>query len=314
MAATAPLTRNALAEHDIHIEPDIPNASQLLIIGGNTRLKIFDYASQQVTTVLKQGFDKKFIFRDIEVRHRHPWLPAPEIGDVLDSGQAYVEPLIHGTVADRLRNRATAAMALQSAIESIIHLESASFRSIPSMEWLSKTVEACKNPAFGPQKGREQTVERTIAMLELLESRFTNLAADALPLIGVAESHGDLQPGNVVVSNEGVSLIDWERTDERIAGYDCMTLALDSRRRIDGLVARISELAEGRLGTPGAEHARLRLAHGGDRRRTGALIAAYLLEELRFHLEECTAGPLYGPTRGLSALLHELEQEAQRLP
>ena len=48
--------------------------------------------------------------------------------------------------------------------------------------------------------------------------------------VRLSRSHGDFQPGNVLLDGEGcLTLIDWEETDIRSSCYDAMVFSLSAR-------------------------------------------------------------------------------------
>ena len=119
-AATSAPGRSRMATHFVRVSPEIAGSDQILILGGNSRLRWIDFRTGRVLSILKEGFDPSWLRRELEIRKDRDDLLSPPILDVLDDGRAYVEPLIRGTVADRLfsSRRATAAVGYLAAAPS----------------------------------------------------------------------------------------------------------------------------------------------------------------------------------------------------
>lgn len=306
-AATFPIARSALAGPAILIDPPPANASSVLIAGGNTRLRLFDFARGEATTILKSRFDGSFVSADLQVRAAHSWLPAPEVLRVLDGGRAYVEPILSCSTAAHLTNWQTRQRVLDVALEACDRLGHETTQSVPGKTYLRGILERCLERAeyLG---ARERLIAERVA-------RWTSRAKGVAELIGdqasfkveIGRSHGDLSLGNILADGDNVHLIDWERTGIRIRGFDAITLALASRSKPEGLTQRARQLvAAGGETDAAAVKARLALT-GDDSKQTEAKLFIYLAEELLFHLEENSPLPIMPPSLGLSRLMSELE-------
>jgi len=124
--------------------------------------------------------------------------------------------------------------------------------------------------------------------------------AAGLGEVPLAVGHGDLQPGNVLVSRDGreVTIIDWEHSAERWRHYDRLTWAVGGRGGL-GLAERLGAVVEG------AAPAGLPALPAGRGARQQA-VALYLLEDLLWFAHESRAGPYRRVSGGLSARLAEL--------
>lgn len=299
-AATSFFGRSVLAGPAIVIDPMPANASALLITGGNTRLRMFDFERGEATTILKSRFDESFVYADLAVRSAHPWLPAPPVLRVLDGGRAYVEPILAGTA--RARHR-----ALGIAVEACERLGRETAETVPGRTYLSRLLGRCQD--LGDLLGVR---DRQIAARVGRWTAKMNAAAEAIAddngfELQIGQSHGDLALGNILAEGDEVYLIDWERTGMRMRGFDATTLALASRRWPEGLTGRARRLivGDGEFG-PAEDAARAALV-GRSPRETEAKLMIYLAEELLFHLEENMPSPITPPTLGLKLLLDELE-------
>ena len=76
---TAPIFSN----YEIYISPPpLDDSNNKLIIGGNTKLRIIDVSESKVYVILKEGFDKRYIDREIYVRENFKYLDIPKIHNI----------------------------------------------------------------------------------------------------------------------------------------------------------------------------------------------------------------------------------------
>ena len=313
LASTAPVARALMASHHVRIEPDLDGAEEVLILGGNSRMKLVDHGRGRVTTILKEGFDETLIRRELLFRESGRVAMAPPLLEVSDDRQAFVEPLLHGTVADRLLSRSRAGAALLESLDACDRLAEGMRKTVPLAEWCRAALGAAGAAAERVRDDGSGVVRRAVDWLEWMCLWLTSEGREGGRELETAVSHGDLQPGNVLVEKERVWLIDWERVDERVPWYDAMTLALDARRGYAGLVDRALELAAGRRSDEIGRKAREVLVRRGAEHDHVGRIVMYLVEEIRFCLEESAMGPLVGPAGSLGALVRELDQAGHRL-
>lgn len=310
--ATAPLTRWHLASHHLWIRPDLDHPRSTLILGGNSRIRLIDFQHGLVTTVLKSRFDSAFLSRELEFRKSRDDVLALPIVEVLEEGQAFVEPLVHGSNADRLFDKRRASEALLAALESCIEM-SGSTRKIAAVEgWVETSLESCQLAA--QKAGFESTglVRDALDLAVQLGERIVSSASILGGEVQVGLSHGDLQPGNVLVDEDKNWLIDWERVDKRVLGYDGLTLALNSRRNLSGLLERAEDLVRGAREDPIGVGVCSELRLREDSKRARVQMLLFFLEEIRFHLEENAMGPLVKPTPALRGLIDELSLLGRR--
>ena len=308
LAATSPLTRRALAGQAVLIEPTPANASQVLIAGGNTRLRLFDFERGEATTILKSRFDQSFVTADLKVRSAHPWLPVPPVLRVLDEGRAYVEPILSAETAADLPNSWARQRALGIALSACDRLGRETVENVPGKTYLGRILDRCRElgDLLG---GRDRRIVAQVARwASRAEAALGNVSAANRFEIEIGHSHGDLAPGNILVDGDEVHLIDWERTGMRMRGFDAVTLALAPRRWTEGLIDRARRLIAG-YGEFGLVTDTARAAlNGRDPTQIEARLTLYLAEELLFRLEENAPTPITPPTPGLKLLLDELDR------
>src|SRR5207244_8868543 len=192
----------------------------------------------------------------------------------------FTEELIPGTPLNRVPGAADRARAFAAARAALGRLVARTLRSVGVKGYVDALVrevaEAAAAPLFATQRA---TLGRTLATLARVIERLPGPST-----VETAETHGDFQPGNVLVARDGVWLIDWEYTGRRQAGFDLLTHRLASRFPA-GLAARVHEAAGGgdRLGEamhgwPGVDWSTTEA-----RRRA---LALFLLEELLVRVRE----------------------------
>ena len=123
--------------------------------------------------------------------------------------------------------------------------------------------------------------------------------------IVTSQSHGDFQPANVLVTEQGGWLIDWERTDKRQIAYDALVYTLNSRMP-QGLAHRV-ETALAMDGGP--EATVLRTWPGMDwsnRHYRRTVLLLFLMEEMVFHLAENSTPVFFRLGSGLKRICSEM--------
>jgi hypothetical protein len=267
------------------MDPPLPDARHRLILPGNRRIRLFDFQEEVSRVLLKEGFDSSAIAAEVAVRGRGREGPFPPIERVDPDGRWFEERLVHGFVLPRcppwLDRRS---------------YEGEAFRRLS--EWHARRMDI-----VSAQSHAEALVDRIGERCERLRARFGETmpasarsvieewttAATSLGSVEIVESHGDFQPGNVIVESESqnVWLVDWEHTDFRFSPYDRFVYGLRMRSPA-GLKMRVQRYLEtGRLDATvfGPEDPELRKSW----------MAMTLLEDLLWRAEEAVSGPYSAP-------------------
>ena len=84
------------------ILPPLDDSNNKLIIGGNTKLRIIDVSESKVYVILKEGFDKRYIDREIYVRENFKYLDIPKIHNIGNNSIWYSEDYVTGLSPNRL--------------------------------------------------------------------------------------------------------------------------------------------------------------------------------------------------------------------
>lgn len=287
------------------VTPELPNARDMLVVPGNQRIRVFDFASGRTRVFLKTGFSAASMLREINVRSgAGPFLPV--LANATD-GTWLEEPLIDAWSLPRCPPWVNDARALNDAVRQL-------------EGWLLQTAEVVT-----PSDWADERLGSIESLLDELDARFPDpgrslrercatIAREArqMKALLVAQTHGDFQPGNIIVERakdrgeRRVWLIDWEHSRRRSIDYDRLTLGLGTRNapRLAPLWERFlacnaskggPRSLQGKLETPLGTSATA--PESADERR--ARLAMFVLEDIEFYLQESLSGPYTQPSDGL---------------
>lgn len=278
-AATAERTMPYLAQVGFSCAPAAPERPSTIILGGNHRLRLLEPEDGRATVVIKSGYPVRFVESDVALRTKaRPDFAPPLRGIDLDHG-CFSEDYIPGTPINRVKGG-----GLDLAAEIVHGLETQVWR--PSLaeggrgEWAEskfsrlRALLASRRDAGEGPAGEEAVVELWRAAVR------TEVAFMPVP---EADTHGDVQPANIVLSGGRPWLIDWESAARRFAGYDWLTFETQVRQR-PGLDQACATILRERRGQSSARPERIfGLGDWTTDRRRWAI--AWLVEELLYELE-----------------------------
>ena len=301
-----------LAQAGVGISPPLPGAGQLLIVAGNHKIRLLDHAAGVAYGILKSGFLPHFMQREIEARRQAEelGLPVPPLEAVAEDGAWFRERYVSGTPINRLADEAVAGRAVADAARGLRRLLEQTRRE-----------ESLEDYAEG-LRVRIQQLMRANHLLSDAEKRSLLRSTDTIlqrigglrPVIGdritTALTHGDFQPANILVNQDGVWLIDWEYSGRRQVGYDALTYALRSRFPA-GLARRLQAFVVDGFEDPAWDRWPGVVWNDVARRRLSAMV--FVLEELNLQLEENTNPLFVRLGGGLETLLDEVTRWAMEL-
>ena len=90
------MTSPLMSKYVIEVSPPIKDAKNKLIVGGNTKIRLIDIANRKVYVILKNGFDKKYLEKEIYVRTNFIFLPIPKIYTYGSNDLWYCEEYVSG--------------------------------------------------------------------------------------------------------------------------------------------------------------------------------------------------------------------------
>lgn len=278
------------------VTPPVPGATEMVVVPGNQRVRVFDFAARVSRVHLKAGFDPGAMKVELDVRSSGDG-PFPPVREVDPGGRWFVEPLLEGFSLPRCPPWRPARQYRRRAIASL-------------SSWLDRTetrVEAAEHAGRVEAEIRQlTTVLDDHAVEQRMAAALPGLAARAggAGVIPLAQTHGDFQPGNIFVETgrDQVYLIDWEFSGQRHRSYDGLVMALSARFPV-GLANRLrSFIAVG----PDPELAPL-LAGAASLGAREQLVALFLLEEWRWHLQQNHVADYPRLTSGFRSFLNEVD-------
>lgn len=280
-----------------------PEIDSLLVVPGNQRLRVFDFARQKCRVFLKVGFETRTLQREIELRGGDRPGPFPRLTQWGADGTWFEEPLLDAYALPRCPPGWDRKGLEQRAWDLLD-------------DWLKETTQTIDvEPHVGALL---DTLDNDLVEVEI-RLQFAQgaqvrrwaqaLAEHCRPLehIPVAETHGDFQPGNILVNkvDRQVWLTDWEHSQRRYRWYDAFVYQYKTRSPV-GLAGRL---------LAGRQSAALRSSGWLSvvtREYTSAL-ALCLLEDLCWYVAENTTGPYRLVSDGLMNYCAELTQLGPRL-
>jgi len=305
-AATRGPSAAWLAGPRVGITPPLAHADDVVILGGNHRLRVLDRHLGVSHVIVKAGRDPSFMRAELELRRRTNDLPVPRVVRAGAGERWFTEELVVGTPLNRLplRSRHWPFEVARAALECLVRR---TLQDVVAHEYAKARLSAVEQVLLNPRlHDVESCAIREVA--RELASVVRHSPPDTR--VATAQTHGDFQPANILAGGDRVWLIDWEYTARRQAGFDALTYVLGSRLG-DGFAARVGLALGDRLGVdvlqrwPG-----LCWDTPAGRRRT---LALFLLEELELRARENTSALFRRPTPGTATFLRNVEAATRDL-
>jgi hypothetical protein len=294
------------------ISPAINNSSSILIIGGNNKIRVIDSASNTVFVILKKGFDKKYLEREIQIRQEYDNLPVPPIKQTGKTGWYSERMICDGCSPDRM-NKDIGDQILIEASRKIHQLLIATALEEELGIYINKMVVNIKDKL---KKIAQISVDQKRNILQATETLVRALETNAdfeIDKIYTAITHGDFQASNILYDGETTWILDWEFSRRRQVGNDIFVLILMPRnpknfeRRFLNLLYNEPEGINKQMLTYWP------FLDWKDRDARKISLILFLLEETNFLLEENENPFFHGETLGLCPFMSELQQIIQNL-
>lgn len=313
--ATGKKTAQFFYTHALEIRPALPEARNLLILGGNNRIILIDLATKRTWDILKWGFDQKYILSELGVRRRTGDWPFPSLRTVGEDSTWYESEYVQSVSLNRLNHKQDGTPFLMTALNTL-------------GDWLDETVTTSDVKTYA-----DSIIMETLMLAEgsplfkgndlLLIQKWLKIAAELLQQLGssaektvqMAEGHGDFQNGNILVGPDNrVWIVDWEHSRQRQFAYDYLVFALQSRFP-SGLAGRIHAAVQNSeyiMKSLPFLHPSLRTILKDGRQRASTLLL-FLLEDLLWNVQE-NVNPLFSCQSGAWLLLRkEMDPALQAL-
>ena len=235
-------TARFFATYLLEISPPIPDSSNLVILGGNNRIRIVDLLEKRSWDVLKTGFDTAYIRAEVKARRREGTWPFPQLKIVAEDYSWFESEHIQAVSLNRLPGTKNNLKFLAEAFTFLCGWLEQSASVCGAFSYLDDLIceveAACSGPLFSDSD--RELVSHTLSSAQQILHRLSNKTGG--PLIYLAEGHGDFQSGNILIDdNSAVWIVDWEHARKRQIAYDYLVFFLQSRFPL-GLSERIHTL------------------------------------------------------------------------
>ena len=262
-----------------------------IILPGNHSIRIINSKLKKSIVIKKHGFNTSFLRTDAMIRINHPYLLAPKIIEKSPDWNWYIEEKIDGLPLNRLSNKKTKIITLETAINSLQELRNQTLTKVLVFEYLKKLRNKVKILTNSIPKLDQKTlkqIEQLINFTDYTQNKSKNFT------LSLCMSHGDFQPANIISGETNVWIIDWEYSLKRSVMYDSLVYETKSRspagfsKRLHHLYDLIKELNG--LNSWGY------FQEGN----ASVLITTFLLEDLTLRLEEISTDAICVKNAGLS--------------
>jgi len=298
----------ALAKYRISISPQIADAKQKLIIGGNTKIRLIDIETKSVCVLLKDGFDSKYIERELFVRTEFPYLQIPAILQLGTSAKWYREEYVSGQPPNRLE-KCVGDKALSQAVDSIHRMLNQSQRSASFVGYLdvldAQLCAALENNAYLDSKTMD-SIQNIVCSLKV------SMKAYEGQYINLAYCHGDFHQGNILADHKNLWILDWEFSGEKQIAYDLIILLLGTRIE-NGYASRFIKLVQDDLDNSEKDFVQAWPGINWICEGRMMYLLVFLLEDLIFYVEEAGNPLFYSNPNCLDARARELSEIVQYL-
>jgi len=213
------------------VSPEVPRASDRIIMPGNRRIRFFDLAEGRSRVVLKDGFSSDAIEAELAIRAADGAGPFPPILAHNCAAGWFTEPIFDGLVLARVASRSTRRHCLDLAQRTLSAWAAPKRRFESTEDWWERNTVARLH------------LGDLLPVVEALIGRFER--------VEVQPSHGDFQPGNILVApdHRRTWLLDWEFHGIRSVHYDTIVL-MTGLRWPERAEAAIVRAIAGRLKIP----------------------------------------------------------------
>lgn len=265
----------------LYIEPVSVVNDYTVIAFLNRSIRIFDFEAGTTVSIQKKGFTSKYFQNQLTFRTSHSFDFVPPI---LSYGDHWFEErILLGISLARLTDKALYEIGVNDAKAAMKEIASSSYKGQDVCRYVSDLLSLSDSLLDEAASKKEiKTFSFAKSYVELLASALSGVDA----IIPIAETHGDLQAGNIWKENEKTWIIDWETHGYRSVWYDTITIMF-STRYYGGIRKLTRNLSNNAV--------REELLNGFSCILSmSAMVAIFLLEDLIFYLEDMLELPDMG--------------------
>ena len=290
------------ARHTILISPAIKDAHKLLILGGNTKIRIFDEANNRVFSILKIGFNKKYISNELSLRRNNKFLYSPRIFDIGIDGSWYCEDFISGIPADRLCGNNKGRVLIRASDNILKLIEQTSYSEVVQL-YILKLVKQVNRLLCNTRLNRN-VYDKTNKIINNIQEHLSLYSSSEISL---ASCHGDFHPGNIVASNEKLAIIDWEHCGVKQIFYDLFIMIMGARS-VNNYCEQFKIMVKSLLNGKSALSDGWRKHLETEKPKMKLYFFLFLFEELVFYIEENNTPVLYANNSILSNKINQINE------
>ena len=285
----------------VSVSPWIESFDEVCIVPGNQSIRIINLETLTARVILKEGFSSQSIRNEIYLRQKYKFLPIPKLLNVDTQSLWFEELQVSALPFNRIDNQTIKDKILIDVKRNLLKLYSETIIKIDIKNYVKSLYETCDNlitklPEIYTKFDKKEIRDIFILLNETVKN-FPDRTID------LAQSHGDLQLGNILVGNNNseLYLIDWEYTEKRSIFYDSLVLATDCRKP-KGLAKRIKTILDG------ADLSWNWCIKTDGFRLSKCELAVFLIEDLIVRLSELNIPNLINKDNGLDLWLKEVKK------
>lgn len=195
--------------------------NNILIYPCNKKIRLFDFGTNMVYTMLKRNFPPLYINRETKFRKENK---ASFIPEIVESGDGcYSEKIINGMPLARINDATFVERCKEQAYNMVISLTPTD-NQVMAVDYMQELKNTCME-----QLKQKKAFADSATVACLFDSL---LAVQPNEKLSLVVSHGDLQPGNIWWDKDRrqIVIIDWETVKLRSRFYDHAALYYNLRR------------------------------------------------------------------------------------
>lgn len=259
----------------------------------NRSIRIFDFCKKRTFSIKKHTFTSKYFDNQLKFRRefKYDFIP-PIIGYGDDWFEEYI---LEGCSLARETDENVFQQGIGTVLTQINSLQRATCTYVDASEYVEKITSKILSLLHKASTCKcINTYNSAIEYLSALTS-YLDVRGHKIP---IAESHGDLQVGNVWLSPNKTWIIDWETHDLRTVWFDAITIKFGTR-----YYGGIRNLVVDHMN----ENTRKQLL--GDFCTTlniRQMVIVFLIEDLLFYLEDMMELPFEGGKESFDAYMNDI--------